>query len=81
MPPHLQRGIVKLSLIAILKVEYKRTQRRISNKFVIGVILLLITTLIVYIISFRLIEDHPSEIAEGCRTEMLTYLLHQWAML
>lgn len=32
-------------------------------------------------VSFGLIKDHPSEVAESCCAEMLTDLFHQWTML
>ncbi len=81
MPAHLKGGIVKLGLIAVLKVVDECAKGRVSNKFVIRIGFLLVSSLVVNTIPFCLIENHSSEIPQSSGFELFVYLFDQGSML
>ncbi len=81
MPSHLQRRVVKLGFEAILEVKDESAEGGVGDELIVGVVLLLIAALAIDIVPLRLIENHPSEVAETGPSEMLMDLLHEWAML
>ena len=71
MPSNFESGVVEFCFVAILQIENECVKRRECYKFVIGVVLLLISSLAVYLIALRLIEDVSPKISHIRVSELL----------
>lgn len=56
MPLDFKRGVVELGFHTVFEIEDKSAERRVSDKLIIGIVFIFVTSLSVYLVTLSLIK-------------------------
>ena len=81
MPSNFESGVVEFCFVAILQIENECVKGRKRNEFVVGVVLLLISSLAVYLIALSLIENVSPKISHIRVSKLLVEFFDEGCVL
>jgi len=81
VPFDLHGRVVELCLQTVLEIEYKSTESRVGDEFIIRIIFIFITPLSVNLVAFGLIKNHPLETSKTNVFELAGQLFDQGGVL